>query len=198
MLRATFKSRSLGYPELAPLPLRRNEDMIGSGGSIASTLGTENTSFATGWPMRRPIAKSEKDWSIGFAKCITNESGAGAVENENGSDLIPGDEPDYAPLPADRIALYRAMLARAIGADGQPLRLEGLKELAWKMVTGRRREIRSEDDKLLGAGSLKALAKEGVRIVRSSGEVYEFRHDQMRAFLPALYLIEEQQGLSEL
>jgi hypothetical protein len=81
MLRATFKSRSLGYPELAPLPLRRNEDMIGSGGSIASTLGTENTSFATGWPMRRPIAKSEKDWSIGFAKCITNESNAGVVEN---------------------------------------------------------------------------------------------------------------------
>ena len=28
-----------------------------------------------------PIAKSEKDWSIGFAKCITNESSAGAVEN---------------------------------------------------------------------------------------------------------------------
>jgi hypothetical protein len=96
MLRATFKSRSLGYPELVPLPLRRNEDMIGSGGSIASTLGTENTSFATGWPMRRPIAKSEKDWSIGFAKCITNESGAGAVENENGSYLIPGDEPVLA------------------------------------------------------------------------------------------------------
>lgn len=82
MLRATFKSRSRGYPELAPLRLlRKNEDMIGGGGSIATTLGTENTSFATGWPMRRPIAKSEKDWSIGFAKCITNESSAGAVEN---------------------------------------------------------------------------------------------------------------------
>jgi hypothetical protein len=61
--------------------LRKNEDMIGGGGSIASTLGTENTSFATGWPMRRHIAKSEKDWSIGFVKCITNESSAGAVEN---------------------------------------------------------------------------------------------------------------------
>jgi hypothetical protein len=50
MLRATFKSRSRGYPELAPLRLlRKNEDMIGGGGSIASTLGTENTSFATGY-----------------------------------------------------------------------------------------------------------------------------------------------------
>ena len=82
MLRATFKSRSRGYPELAPLrPLRKNEDMIGGGVSIATTLGTENTSFATGWPMRRPIAKSAKDWSIGFAKCITTERSAGAVEN---------------------------------------------------------------------------------------------------------------------
>jgi hypothetical protein len=77
----TFKSRSLGYPELAPRLLRRNEDMIGGGGSIASTLGTENTSFATGSPMRRPIAKSEKDWSIGFAKCITSEISAGTAEN---------------------------------------------------------------------------------------------------------------------
>ena len=82
MLRAIFKSRSREYPELAPLRLpRKNEDMIVGGGSIASTLGTENTSFATGWPMRRPIAKSEKDWSIGFAKCITSESSAGTAEN---------------------------------------------------------------------------------------------------------------------
>ena len=75
-----FKSRSLGYPELAPLLLRKNEDMIGDGESVASTFGTENTSFATGWPMCRP-AKSEKDWSTGLAKCITSESSAGAVEN---------------------------------------------------------------------------------------------------------------------
>jgi hypothetical protein len=82
MLRATFKSRSLGYPELVPLLLRRNEDMTAGGGSVASTFGTENTSFATGWPIRRPIAKSEEDWSTGFAKCITSESSsAGAVES---------------------------------------------------------------------------------------------------------------------
>ena len=84
MLRATFKSRSRGYPELAPLRLlRKNEDLIGGGGSIASALGTENTSFATGWPMRRPIAKSEEDWSTGLPKCITSESSAGTVENKN-------------------------------------------------------------------------------------------------------------------
>src|SRR6516162_8924050 len=94
MLKATFKSLCLGYPDLALL-LRKNENIEG-GGSIASTFGKENTSYATGWPIRRPIAKSEQDWSTGFAKCITSESGAGAVENQNGSDLIPEDDPVLA------------------------------------------------------------------------------------------------------
>jgi len=93
----TFKSRYryLEYPKLPHRP-RTGGNTIGSGGSIVSALGTENTSFATGWPMRRPIAKSEKDWSTAFAKCITSESSAGTVENQNGSDLIPGDEPALA------------------------------------------------------------------------------------------------------
>ena len=95
----TFRSRSqyryLEYPEF-PRRRGRSGNTIGSGGSIASALGNENTSFATGWPMRRPIAKSEEDWSTGFAKCITSESSAGTVENQNGSDLIPGDEPVLA------------------------------------------------------------------------------------------------------
>lgn len=38
---------------------------------------------------------------------------------------LAGDDPEHVSLPANRIALYRAMLARASGADGQPLRLEG-------------------------------------------------------------------------
>ena len=61
-------------------PLLRKNEKIGGGGSIASTFGTESTSFATGWPIRRPIAKREEDWSTGFAKCITSESSAGAVD----------------------------------------------------------------------------------------------------------------------
>jgi hypothetical protein len=81
MLRATFKFLCLGYPDLAPLRLLRKNENIGGGGSIASTFGKENTSYAIGWPIRRPIAKSGEDWSTGFAKCITNESSAGTVEN---------------------------------------------------------------------------------------------------------------------
>jgi hypothetical protein len=78
------------------------------------------------------------------------------------------------------------------------MRLEGLKQLAWTMVTQRRREILSDDEKLLGDGNLRALAKEGIRIVRPVGATHEFRHDQMRAFLAALWLFEETPNLPAL
>jgi len=91
-----------------------------------------------------------------------------------------------ALLPSDRVALYRAMLARAKGPDGVPLRLEGLKNLAWTMVTQRRRRIVPEDERALGVGTLSALEREGLRIVRSIGAEREFRHDQMRAFLASI------------
>jgi hypothetical protein len=109
---------------------------------------------------------------------------------------LAGADPEHTPLPANRIALYRAMLARVTGADGRPLHLARLKQLAWGMVTQRRREIVLDDEKLLGAGTLKAPAKEGVRIVRPVGPVHEFRHDQMRAFLAALWLFDETPNLS--
>jgi hypothetical protein len=107
-------------------------------------------------------------------------------------------DPEHAPLPADRVTLYRAMLARASGPDGQPLRLEGLTQLAWTMVIQRRRRIVPEDEKMLGFGTLKALEEEGLRIVRSIGAEHEFRHDQMRAFLGALWLVEETPALPAL
>jgi hypothetical protein len=93
------------------------------------------------------------------------------------------------------VTLYRTMLARAIGPEGEPLRLEELKQLAWTMVTQRRRRITPNDVVLLPVGTLPALEKEGVRIVRPIGTEHEFRHDQMRAFLAALWLIEETPGL---
>jgi hypothetical protein len=106
------------------------------------------------------------------------------------ADLAAAD-PDRATLPGDRVALYRAMLARASGPDGQPLRLEGLKQLAWTMMIQRRRRIVPDDEKVLGVGTLHALEREGLGIIRSIGAEREFRHDQMRAFLGALWLVEE-------
>ena len=125
------RSRYLEYLEL----LRRrgrNGNTIESGGSIVSALGTENTSFATGWPTRRPIAKSGQDWSTAFAKCITSESSAATVENQNESDLMPGDEPvlarfgkvDEGPsADADADARHRPASHRiGIAVDGTPER----------------------------------------------------------------------------
>jgi hypothetical protein len=72
---------------------------------------------------------------------------------------LAATDPERATLPGDRVALYRAMLARASGPDGQPLRLEGLKQLAWTMMIQRRRRIVPDDEKALGVGTLRALAK---------------------------------------
>jgi hypothetical protein len=55
----------------------------------------------------------------------------------------------------------------------------------------RRRRIVLDDEKVLGVGTLQALNREGLRIVRPIGAEHEFRHDQMRAFLAALWLVEE-------
>jgi hypothetical protein len=59
------------------------------------------------------------------------------------------------------------------------------------MVIQRRRRIVSDDEKVLGIGTLNALGREGLGIIRTIGAELEFRHDQMRAFLAALWLVEE-------
>jgi hypothetical protein len=104
---------------------------------------------------------------------------------------LAGSDPASAPIPADRIALYRAMLALAKDAAGAPMRLEALKMLAWTMLIERRREITTADGTKLGDAVVKGLTWEGVRILRQVGTLHEFRHDQMRAFLAALWLVEE-------
>jgi len=104
---------------------------------------------------------------------------------------LAGGNPAEAYLPGDRMALYRAILAGAMDATGAPMRLEGVKGLAWTMMTERRREITDADVARLGDAVLKALAGDGVRILRRVGKLHEFRHDQMRAFLAALWLTEE-------
>ena len=84
---------------------------------------------------------------------------------------LAGADPEGSALPPDRVALYRAMLAHVQDTQGRVLRLEGLKQLAWTMVTQRRREITPDDETLLGADVLLALDREGVRIVRRIGKI---------------------------
>jgi hypothetical protein len=96
----TFKSRSREYQELAR-SAGKSRAMIGSAGSTASGSGTENTTFARAWPMRRRMAKSENGWSIGFAKCITSVSGAGIAENHTRTpdQFCRGFDPEHQYRP---------------------------------------------------------------------------------------------------
>jgi hypothetical protein len=110
------------------------------------------------------------------------------------ADLAESD-PEHTQLPPNRAALYRTILAHVTGVDGEPLDLEGLKKLAWLMVTQRRRRIQPDDETLLGRGILQLLTEKNVPIIRTVNGQSEFRHDQMRAFLAALWLIEETPGI---
>jgi ligand-binding sensor domain-containing protein len=113
------------------------------------------------------------------------------------ADLV-GSDPEHAKLPRERVGLYRAMLERADKLNGDSLHLAGLKQLAWNMMTSRRRRILQDDEKALGVGTLPALERGGIRFLRSMGSEREFRHDQMRAFLAALWLVEEPPTISAL
>ena len=100
---------------------------------------------------------------------------------------LAGDDPDRAPLPMSRAGLYRAVLDRVRDAEKA---LPPVKKLAWTMVLDGRRELhRDEMVEAIGDQLLDAL--EAAHVVRLLAETYEFRHDQMRAFLAALWLVEE-------
>lgn len=77
----TFKFR-YRYPECPKLPHRpwSGGSTIGSGGSIVRAFGTKNASSTNVWLTPRLIVRSEKGWSIVFARCITNVNGAGSDE----------------------------------------------------------------------------------------------------------------------
>jgi hypothetical protein len=140
---------------------------------MVSLLVTSQTAAPQGWELWRlpenisALRNGLLDLWLGPDKSrvlshrIETEGFAG--ELVSGYDLrliadLAGADPQHALLPANRIALYRAILARAQDTTGQPLPLEGLKQLAWKMVTERRRDIRSDDQKLLSPGSIDALS----------------------------------------
>lgn len=89
-------------------------------------------------------------------------------------------------LPSTRIGLYDAILA----ATGKAYPIEELGEIAWKMwLAGER--VLPHDDAVL-ARLIRPLDKENVSIVRRiSNDTLEFRHDQMRAYLAALWLVRQ-------
>lgn len=93
-----------------------------------------------------------------------------------------GPVPD---LPADRIGLYRTLLARLRYA-GDPYPEAELSRAAWAMWRDGVR--RFDGTKYLTADLIEPLRHEEARVVRTIGGVlYEFRHDQMRGYLAALW-----------
>ena len=87
-------------------------------------------------------------------------------------------------LPSTRIGLYEAMLSAA----GEQYPIRELELVAWKMWLSGQREL--PVDEKAQYRLVRPLEEKRVQIVRRvSGAIFEFRHDQMRAFLAARWLM---------
>ncbi|WP_270936721.1 NACHT domain-containing protein [Falsiroseomonas oryzae] len=93
-------------------------------------------------------------------------------------------------LPNSRIALYRAILDRAANVHGSSINFDELKRLAWALLLKGRHKVNLDDQRILGAETVSALSREGVRVLHRRGADFEFRHEQMRDFLAALWISE--------
>ncbi|WP_299919606.1 hypothetical protein [uncultured Roseobacter sp.] len=92
-------------------------------------------------------------------------------------------------LPASRGQLYLCLLLRLRSLDGGEYDLEGLSHTAWEAFRLGRRDLSSDGEKEYNL--LQPLVGQSNSLVRTlDGERYEFRHDQMRAFLAARWLVE--------
>lgn len=120
------------------------------------------------------------------------------------------DDPEGAPLPADRNGLYEQVLQRAWPPSTDDERLEQQRQTtaaAWRMVSERKP---NEDKRRMKAGvdlpvelldrlaDAPAVHGRPVRLVRRVGSAYEFVHDQMHAYLAAQWFTQEGLTVGEL
>ncbi|TNV11206.1 hypothetical protein FH968_22495 [Buttiauxella sp. B2] len=113
------------------------------------------------------------------------------------TDLVRNN-PSATPIPEGRIGLYRAVLCKATRGDGEPLDLLPLRQLAVQMIAEGRRAFSLDEGLVLGEGSAEILSRDNVRVIRKVGRSWEFRHDQMRAFLAACSLADDTPTLKQL
>lgn len=111
---------------------------------------------------------------------------------------LAAKDPQETPLPEGRLGLYRAVLTRVVRDDGEVPDLTRLRQLALEMLLTGRRDFSDAEGAELGAGVLGALSREGMRVVRRTGSLWEFRHDQMRAFLASQALVEDTPTLAHM
>ncbi|MGY6122179.1 hypothetical protein ACW9YQ_17750 (plasmid) [Paraburkholderia strydomiana] len=89
-------------------------------------------------------------------------------------------------LPSSRIGLYQAILAQA----GEHYPVYDLARLAWNMMLEQKRIL--PVDPGINERLIEPLERENVKIVRRlSSMTLEFRHDQMRAYLAAFWLVKQ-------
>lgn len=92
-------------------------------------------------------------------------------------------------LPADRVGLYEAILGRARHPDNSPLSADGLCKTAWSLWLAGERRLKAKEH--LQPDEIKAFRDEGVDVLSSVGsDTFEFRHDQMRAYLAARWALD--------
>jgi hypothetical protein len=102
------------------------------------------------------------------------------------ADLVAGGTDAWA-LPATRVELYDAMLEPA----GKDYPVADLCRVAWGAWVAGRRDLRPGDN--IPPALLEPLKRPAVRVVRAQdGEVWQFRHDQMRAYLAARWAAKEE------
>jgi hypothetical protein len=99
------------------------------------------------------------------------------------ADLVEDQGPDVA-LPTDRLGLYQLILDAIRMPSGSKFPEESLCKAAWAMWRDGERKL--EAGKHLDKDLLGPLIREGQKVLRIlDGQQFEFRHDQMRAYLAA-------------
>jgi hypothetical protein len=99
------------------------------------------------------------------------------------ADLVESQGADVT-LPPDRLGLYKLILAAIRMADGSQFPEERLCKAAWNIWCAGERE--SKMGRVLDEQLLIPLIREGQKVLRIiEGQQFEFRHDQMRAYLAA-------------
>jgi len=99
------------------------------------------------------------------------------------ADLVEDQGPDVA-LPTGRLGLYQLILDAIRMPTGSKFPEENLCKAAWAMWRDGERKL--EGDKHLDKDLLGPLIREDQKVLRIlDGQQFEFRHDQMRAYLAA-------------
>ena len=89
-----------------------------------------------------------------------------------------------AVLPQNRLGLYQLILETIQAVDGSTYPEDRLCRAAWVIWRDGERKLKINEH--LDADLLTPLYEEGQRVLRAlEGNRYEFRHDQMRAYLAA-------------